>query len=149
MKTQIPAVNKVQVVLSIISGELIMTMPSGKQYQHTTKIISLEDKVTTYVNIVSIVNRSVFKRFIAKMQQVFSQGELKNLTIRDIEIVTSLKKEEVEKFADKISAMFNHLSVKEMTFKNKRYHKEEIDNGHKIWKFMKENFVQDLQLLSN
>ena len=97
MKTQIPAVNKVQVVLSIISGELIMTMPSGKQYQHTTKIISLKDKVTTYVNIVSLVNRSVFKRFIAKMQQVFSQGELKNLTIRDIEIVTSLKKEEVEK----------------------------------------------------
>ena len=48
--------------------------------------------------------------------------------------------------SDNKDSKTNYLVV---TFKNKRYHKEEIDNGHKIWKFMKENFVQDLQLLSN
>ncbi len=149
MKTQIPAVNKVQVVLSKRCGELIVTLPSGKQYQHTTFLTSLNGKETVYVNSVDLISRNFFKRLEAKLRMLFMQSELRGLTIKDIEIVTSLPKEEVEKNADKIQSLLNHLSVKQMTFRNKRYHQEEIQDGHKIWKFMKENFMQDLQLLSN
>ena len=149
MKTQLPAVNKVQVVLSKRCGELIVTLPSGKEYQHTTQLTKIKGKETVYMNHVNLIHGNFLKRLGAKIKMAFMQSELKGLTINDIEIVTSLPKEEVEKDADKLQSILNHLSVKQMTFRNKRYHQEALEDGQKIWKFMKENFMQDLQLLSN
>ena len=149
MKTQIPAVNKVQVVLSKRYGELIVTLPSGRKYQHVTQLTKLDGREAVYMSHVNLVHRNFLRRLGAKIKMVFMQSELKGLTINDIEIVTSLPKEEVEKDADKLQSILNHLSVKQMTFRNKRYHEEALEDGQKIWKFMKENFMQDLQLLSN
>lgn len=149
MKTQIPAVNKVQVVLSKRCGELIVTLPSGKEYQHSTQLLAIKGKETTYMSTVSLLDKSFLRRLEAKLKMLFVQSELKGLTINDIEIVSGLTQEEIKKDADKIQSIFYHLSVKQMTFRNKRYHQEVIEDGEKIWKFVKENFMADLKILSN
>ena len=149
MKTQIPAVNKVQVVLSKRYGELIVTLPSGRKYQHVTQLTKLDGREAVYMSHVNLVHRNFLRRLGAKIKMVFMQSELKGLTINDIEIVSGLTQEEIKKDADKIQSIFHHLSVKQMTFRNKRYHQEVIEDGEKIWKFVKENFMADLKILSN
>ncbi len=142
---------KTQLVLSKKDSTFLIALPSGNVYQYSEQIleISHDKKSITMKTGLCLISRNLVDRFKASLKMAFGQGELKGLTLDDIELVTGLNQSELDKNAAKLHAILNHLSVKNISFRNERYNKGMKEDDKQIWKFIPENFMADLKVMCN
>lgn len=141
----------VQLVLSKKDSTFLITLPSGNVYQYSEQLLSIDHskKSTTFKTGLRLVSKNYIDRFKASFKMMFRQGELKGLTLDNIEIITGLSQVELDKNAAKLHAILNHLSVKNISFRNERYNKGMKEDDKQIWKFIPEAFMADLKVMCN
>ena len=142
---------KIQLVLSKKDSTFLIALPSGNVYQYSEQLleISHDKKSITIKTGLSLVSRNYIDRFKASAKMAFGQGELKGLTLDDIELVTGISQSELDKNAAKLHAILNHLSLKDISFRNERYNKGMKENDKQIWQFIPEAFMADLKVMCN
>lgn len=142
---------KTQLVLTKKDSTFLITLPSGNVYQYSEQLleISHDKKSITIKTGLSLVSKNYIDRFKASVKMAFRQGELKGLTLDDIELVTGISQSELDKNAAKLHAILNHLSLKNISFRNERYNKGMKEDNKQIWKFIPEAFMSDLRVMCN
>ena len=140
-----------QLVLTKRNGSLVVELPSGNKYQFTKML--LDQDCNIYRSRLELITRNPFLKIIKNIKAGFRQGELKGIELKDIQIVTPLTTQEIRQNAQEIESILSKLSVKRLSLKNDRNYQEKLEDwrGEEkiVHKFLSDNFLEDLRVLSN